>query len=245
MTTLFYDVRRLLVLLFLLILVGGLGALSSMANEEDPRITNRVAVVLTSFPGASAARVEQLVTEKIEAQLKQLDEVDELRSVSTNGLSSITVVLNDNITEPDIPFGLVRDALTDVTPELPAGAGVPLFDDTRAGAYTLLAALTWEAESDLNLVVLRRSALELQDRMRAFPGTELVTLHGASKEEINVALDRSASAELGLTKEQIARAIESADTKVSAGQFKGDKTELNLRKPLCRPILSLLQSAPW
>ncbi|WP_422344683.1 efflux RND transporter permease subunit [Parasphingorhabdus sp.] len=228
MTTLFYDVRRLLVLLFLLILVGGLGALGSMANEEDPRITNRVATVLTSFPGASAARVEQLVTERIEARLKQLDEVDELRSVSTNGLSSIIVVLKDSITEPDTPFGLVRDALTDVTPDLPAGAGVPIFDDTRAGAYTVLVALTWEAESDLNLVVLRRSALELKDRMRAFPGTELVTLHGASKEEISVALDRSASAALGLSKTQIAQAIESADAKVSAGQFKGEQTELNL-----------------
>ncbi|WP_255552009.1 efflux RND transporter permease subunit [Erythrobacter crassostreae] len=226
--TLFYDVRRLLVLLVLLILVGGLGALSSMANEEDPRITNRVATVLTSFPGAGAARVEQLVTERIEARLKQLDEVDELRSVSTNGLSSIAVVLKDSITEPDTPFGLVRDALADVSADLPAGAADPVFDDTRAGAYTMLVALTWEAESDENLVVMRRSALELQDRMRAFPGTELVTLHGASREEVRVALDRSASAALGLSKDQIARAVEAADAKVSAGQFKGDQTELNL-----------------
>lgn len=226
--TLFYDVRRLLILLILLIVVGGMGALSSMPNEEDPRITNRVATVLTPFPGASAARVEQLVTEKIEARLKQLDEVDELRSVSTNGLSSVTVILKDSITEPDTPFGLVRDALTDLTPELPQGASVPIFDDTRSGAYTVLVALTWEADSDLNLVVLRRSALELQDRLRAFPGTELVSLYGASKEEISVALDRSASAALGLSKTQIATAIQSADAKVSAGQFKGAQSEYNL-----------------
>ena len=228
MSTLFFDNRRLLILLLLLVIVGGSAALVSMPNEEDPRITNRVATIFTPFPGASAQRVEQLVTEKIESTLKELEEVDELRSVSTNGLSSVTVVLNDEITDTDGPFGLVRDAVDDVRPRLPQGALDPIFDDSRGAAYTVLAALTWDASSEPNLIVMRRSALELQDRLRALPGTELVTLHGASSEEIIVATDAATTTALGLTKEQIAEAIRQADAKVSAGQFNGDSFEFNL-----------------
>ncbi|MEM8988130.1 MAG: efflux RND transporter permease subunit [Pseudomonadota bacterium] len=243
-STLFFDNRRLLVLFLLFLAVGGGAALFTMPNEEDPRITVRVATIFTPFPGASAARVEQLVTEKIESAVKELDDVDEIRSSSTNGLSAVTVTLSDAVTDTDGPFGLVRDAIDDVRPILPDGALRPIFDDDRGGAYTVLIALTWGLENDPNLLVLRRSALELQDRLRNLPGTELVTLHGASSEEVVVSVNAATTAALGLTKSQIAAAIASADAKVSAGSFNGDRFEYNLELRGEIDTLTRLRSVP-
>jgi len=52
--TLLYDNPRALVLVLLLVFVGGLSAFVTMLQEEDPKITNRVATILPPLPGASA-----------------------------------------------------------------------------------------------------------------------------------------------------------------------------------------------
>ena len=56
---------HLLVLAVLVIAMAGLSALSNLPRIEDPRITTRNALVLTQFPGASAERVEALVTKPL------------------------------------------------------------------------------------------------------------------------------------------------------------------------------------
>ena len=54
---------RLIILGCALLLVAGLAALTALPTTEDPRVMNRVATVLTPFPGATPERVEALVTE--------------------------------------------------------------------------------------------------------------------------------------------------------------------------------------
>ena len=69
---LFTRNRHLLILAVVMILVAGVSALLSLPRIEDPRITTRNATILTPFPGASAARVEALVSKKIEAAVLQI-----------------------------------------------------------------------------------------------------------------------------------------------------------------------------
>jgi len=244
MTTLFYDNRRLLVLALLLIGVGGLSALFTMPLEEDPKITNRSAIVLTPFPGASAERVEALVTEKVENKLREIQEIDEIRSTSRDGLSLVSIVLDETIYETDGPFGRVRDALSDAEKNFPTGAGSPVFDDDRGYAYTVIAALVWEAGNAPNVLILKRIAEELQDRLRDVPGTELVTLFGAPKEEVAVEIDSAVSESLGLEKSDVARIISGADAKVAAGQFHGERNEYTLEVRGELTSLSRLRDVP-
>ncbi len=59
---------RLTVVLLLVIMLGGISAYLSLPQSEDPEFTIRTALVVTYFPGASPARVEQLVTDKTRAE---------------------------------------------------------------------------------------------------------------------------------------------------------------------------------
>ena len=101
MIQLLFQNRRLLGLLTALLIVAGLGALYTLPIAEDPRMENRFALILTPFPGASATRVEALVTEKLEQTLREMPEIKEISSRSGNGMSSITLSLIDSITDPD------------------------------------------------------------------------------------------------------------------------------------------------
>ena len=228
MKTILFDYPRALVLVILLVLVGGISAILVMPQAEDPKITNRVAIVLTPLPGASAERVERLVTQRIEDKLREVEEVDTIRSTSRTGLSSVTVILDETLTETEGAFSIVRDAVADARAGLPSDAGEPRFIDDRGYAYTLLTALIWDADSPPNGLILKRTAEELQSVLRNVPGTEYVAIHGASPEEIAVTLSSDVAQSLGLSEGQIATAIAQADAKGAAGQFFGAQSEYTI-----------------
>ena len=90
---------RLMSLAIILLIVSGLGALSTMPRTEDPIMQNRHATVLTQLPGASAERIEVLITEKIEQKLRKISEIKNITSVSRPGISAVTLELNDEVTD--------------------------------------------------------------------------------------------------------------------------------------------------
>ena len=59
--SLFFRNPRLLATCILLVVVAGSSALATIVRQEDPTITNGVAVIVSPFPGASAERVEARV----------------------------------------------------------------------------------------------------------------------------------------------------------------------------------------
>ena len=225
--SLYYRQPRLLALTLGIILVAGLASLTEIARQEDSTLTNRFATILTAFPGASAERVEALVTEPIEDELREIAEILEITSASRTDLSVVTVELSERVSDPDPIFSEIRDALDDAALEFPAGVFDPVFDDTRGPpAYTLLTGLTWEADGPANRAILDRLSDELQNRLRAVPDTELVDRFGAPDEEILVDVDPALLASLRLTPADVAAAIEGADAKVSAGQVRGAASDL-------------------
>lgn len=225
MSTLFFRNRRLLALLLLLITVSGLASLAVLPRAEDPEIVARNALVTTFFPGADAERVEALVTEKLESELAEVQELREMTSVSRAGVSIVALELVDEVQDASPVWSRVRDRLDDARVVLPPGASEPDFERFEISAFTLIAGLRWGdgRESD---GVLRRWAEELEDRWRALPGTRDVDGYGKPEEEIRVDIDPARLASLGLTPTDVARAIEARDAKVAAGVLRGRGTDL-------------------
>ena len=84
--------------LFTIILLG-ISMYLNLSRDSMPPYTIRVATVVSSFPGASPERVEQLVTDKIEKKAQELPELDEVSSTSRTGLSIVKVTLKDEVRE--------------------------------------------------------------------------------------------------------------------------------------------------
>ena len=95
------------------------GALSyfTLPAREDPQITIREAVVTTNYPGLSAERMELLVTKTLEEAIRQVPEVDEIRSTSMPGVSIIHVDVYDRYFDLDQIWELV-DALIEAHGDL-------------------------------------------------------------------------------------------------------------------------------
>ncbi|MEZ8878446.1 efflux RND transporter permease subunit [Vibrio lentus] len=210
---------RLLILMTALLMVSGISAFMTLPRAEDPVIINRYANITTSFPGASAERVETLVTEVIENKLRELSEVKLVSSTSRPGVSIVTLELNDVITEPEPVWSQARDKLSDIESILPAGSHSPDLDSDHTYAFTTITALTWSGAGEPDRLTLGRYAKELAKRLRTLSGTEFVDEYGMPQEEIQISLRTADAAALGRSSANIAESLEGADAKNSAGEL--------------------------
>jgi multidrug efflux pump subunit AcrB len=229
--TFFYRHPRATVLLLLLLLVDGLAGLLTLPRMEDPLLNDRAALIVTRFPGASAERVEALVTIPIEKELAEVEELKMIRTDSRPGLSTIVVEVKDELSEFISVWSRVRDALDDAKPTFPAGVGEPDFERREARAYAVIIALSWESEAPVSPGILARYGRELEDLLRATSGTEKVDLYGAPIEEIQVRLDPESLVRHRLTPALVAAQISAYDVKSSAGRLTSDEVDLLLEVP--------------
>jgi multidrug efflux pump subunit AcrB len=238
--TTFFRRGHLLVLSIIIILVAGLSAVQNLPRLEDPRIDLRNVLVLTSYPGASAERVEALVSDVLEDELRELFEIKEIKSTSKSGFSFLQIELQDTVDNSNNQqiFSKIRDSIENASTRFPAGVNKPILEDKRgATAFTLLVSMNADIPETTPLSVSGRLASELVDRMRNVVGTELVRVYGEPNEEITVTLDPQALAAAGLSIEQVSQRIRSADPKLPAGVLR--TSQKSIRIQVAEPLESL------
>ena len=237
---LFFRRGHLLVLSILILVVAGMSAINNLPRLEDPRIDTRNVLVITPYPGASAERVEALVSDVIEDELRQLYEIKEMRSTSRAGISVVSIELQawvDKTTNEQI-FSKIRDSLADASQKFPNGAGEPELDEKRgATAFTLLMAVKSPQGTQAPMSILSRMSDELADQLRNVPGTELVRIYGELEEEITVNIDPQQLSSSGLTVAQASQLVAAADPKLPAGVLRS--TEQNIRVQVSEELDSL------
>ncbi len=241
----FYHYPRLLILTILLIIVGGMLSFILLPRMEDPEITQRWGLITTDFPGASVARVENLVTEKLEEELAEVEEIEEIISYSQLGRSSLVIALESEVNQVDEVWSRIRDRLADASAsKLPEGVSEPRYEELLSKAYTFITAIKWELDSPPNYAILSRFGEDLEDQFRALAGTEKVELTGVPQEEILVAVDPTTLSSRGLTPQAVSQIIQTSDAKVSAGQLQGEDSELLLKTDTELDTLERIRQIP-
>jgi multidrug efflux pump len=238
--SLFFRNGHLLVLSIMVLVVAGLSAINNIPRLEDPRIDTRNVLVITPYSGASAERVEALVTDVIEDELRQLYEIKEIKSTSRSGTSVLDIELQAwvNNTNNEQIFSKIRDGLGNAKLKFPKGAGDPFLDERRgATAFTLLVGLQAAQGYSLPLPIISRMADHLSDQLRNVPGTELVRVYGELDEEIQVTIDPQQLISSGLSISQASDLIASADPKTPAGMMYS--TEQNMRMQVAKELDSV------
>src|ERR1043165_5943173 len=135
-----------------------------MPQRKDPEVQVRTAVALVPWPGASAEKVEQLVTKQVEEQMAANTKVTKIESISRTGLAVIYVELDENLKETGKEFDDIKLKLDGIR-DLPSGAGpinfIKDFGDTAALMLTVASPKVDDAEIDLRAHAIQ-AAIEKQ-----------------------------------------------------------------------------------
>src|SRR5215510_8084029 len=153
----------------------GIYGFLSMPQRKDPDIPVRVALVLTSWPGASSEKVEQLVTQKIEETIAKNSKIEKLESVSRTGLSAVYITLDEAVKDRGKEFDDIKLKLDAIT-NLPDGAGpiqfIKDFGDTAAMMLTVASPKVDRVAVELRAAGIRQ-AIESVRRGTSATGTRL------------------------------------------------------------------------
>ena len=116
--------------MILVIVVVGIVGYKNLSLDRFPKVDLPIVVVITALPGASPEQVETELSDKIEESVNTISGIEELRSISTEGVSQVVVsfTLDKNI---DTATQEVRDHLSTVLANLPEGTKTPIVSKLR------------------------------------------------------------------------------------------------------------------
>ncbi len=201
----------------LLVLLGGLVSLPGLQIENLPAIAPGRVSVSTSYPGASPEVVEQGVTTLLEKQLNGLERLDQIRSTSSAGSSSITLSFEGG--DPEINQINAQNEAAVVNPRLPpqvARFGVQV----RRSSDDLLMVLSFSAEAGTYDQVFLSGWVEqvVIDRLQRVSGVGEARLFGGSPLAFRLWLDPARLNQLGLTITDVRDALEEQNVLAALGQ---------------------------
>lgn len=215
-----YSIKNRLIMFIVMLasLLGGWYAYENMGRFEDPEFTIRTAVVVAQYPGATPEEVAREVTDPLETAIQQLQEVDEISSVSSAGLSRINVNIKYEFspTKADLQaiWSKLRNKIADASSTLPPGVQPPIVNDDFGDVYGLYYLLTGEGYS---MRELEDYAKRLRGDLLSVDGVAKVSLHGAQREAIYVEISRERAAAIGASVGQIYNDLAQQNAVTSAG----------------------------
>lgn len=174
------DKNRITFMVLATIILMGLVMYSGLSRDSMPPYTVRVATVVSTFPGASPERVEQLVSDKIEKIAQELPELKEVTSTSRTGLSVVSVTLKDEVskTKMQAVWDRLRRKLTAMQ-GLPQGVTPNLNDDGIGDVYGIVVGLTSDGYS---YAEMKDYADDIKDDLIKLPDAAKVTLGGIQED---------------------------------------------------------------
>lgn len=178
---------------------------SSLRFDAFPDLTNTQVQVLTTSPGMAAEEVELLVTRPLERALGGVAEVDEVRSISRDGVSAITVVFHDG-TDLWRARQAVKEQVDIASGELPPGAGTPSLGPPSTGLGEIVQ-FTVRSDDRPPSALVRVFERDIAPRLRAVDGVVEVNAWGGGAPQLEVRVDPWRLASRGLAPSAVEAAI--------------------------------------
>ena len=214
-------------LALLLLGIGGIFALLNIGRLEDPAFTIKTAVVVVQYPGASAQQVEEEVTLPLENAIQQLPYLDNVSSISSNGLAQITVNIASRYHSSELPqiWDELRRRVGDATRMFPPGVAAPFVNDDFGDVFGFFFALSGDNFTNDELV---QYAEQLRRKLVLVPGVGKVAIGGAIQPQINVDISLQKMAARGITLSQLSATLARLNVVSSAGEIASGSESIRL-----------------
>lgn len=209
----------------LLLFVYGIIAFLDLPRAKDPGFIIRTATVVTYFPGASAKRVEQLVTDKLEKEIQQMSEIDFIKSTSKNGVSIIFVNVLEKYKNMRPIWDNLRRKVDDAKRVLPQGTSNPIVNDEFGDVYGTLISITSDG---LNFSELEDIANDTKDFFLRIDDVAKIQILGIQPQVVYIEFDNSKLARLDLSASYLKSILESKNIVLSGGNIKIDTNRLSI-----------------
>lgn len=216
--------RITFIILFLIVFLGFF-AIFTMPKEAEPEIRVPFAVVSVGYPGANPSDVEELVTDKLEEKIKNLEKIKSYESSSGVGYASIFV---EFAAEADIKDSVqkLNDAVDEAKPELPEEANDPQVKEINFNDFSIV---TYSLLGNYSDVELKSIAEIIQDEIEEIKDVSKASIIGGVEREFQILVDQTKLANYGLSISSVVNSLSATNFNLPAGEIEIDQFEYTVR----------------
>ena len=212
------DNKKLVLFFVAILVVGGVISYIDMPKLEDPALKVKQAMVVTTYPGASAHEVELEVTDRLEKAIREMSSVSSVQSQSMADLSIITVELMTTIPEDQVEqeWDMLRRKVDNAAANLPSGATTPMVKDDFGDVYGMFYAISGDGLSDRELSdyaeLVKRNVADIE-------GVSRVDIYGKRQECIYIEMKQEKMANLGVMPTEVIQTLNNQNKTTYAGYY--------------------------
>jgi multidrug efflux pump len=195
------------------LLTAGTYSVITIPKENAPEVIVPIGIVSTPFPGASAADVEELVTNKIEDTTDNLDNVNKVTSRSQTGFSVVVVEFNASA-DVDTAIEDLKNAVDSAKPELPDDANDPQVSKVNFADQPVI---VFSVSSDALSTEFTKIAKDVEREIEEVSGVSRVDVSGAPRRETQVVVDPALLQNFGLGLSDVILGIASQNATLPIG----------------------------
>ncbi|BCW87318.1 Swarming motility protein SwrC [Alphaproteobacteria bacterium SO-S41] len=223
-----FAVRNWQFTLVMTLLFAALGynAFMQIPRAEDPSFNAPFFTVITQAPGMEASEVEKLITDPIEDAFNELDDVHEIKSTTTNGVAVVNVQFEWGLPDMDRKYDEIIREMNRLRPELPDAVRDVKVRKGQPG-YTNI--IQFALIGDVSYRELTDRARDFKDTVEGVNGVRQVEVWGGPVPEVRVALDLPKMSRLGVSIDQVSRAIQGENAEIPGGAVEAGGTRFNLK----------------
>ena len=221
--------HRSLVWYFMLIfVVAGTLSYMNLGREEDPAFTIKTMIINAQWPGASAEEVTLQVTDRIEKKLEELDALDNTRSVTQAGQTTVFVDLLSSTKASEVTdnWVRVRHMMDDIKGQLPTGVVGPFFNDSFGDVYGNIYAFTSDG---LTQRQMRDLVEDARAKLLTVPNVGKIDVIGAQDEVIYLEFSTRKIAALGIDQQTILDTLQAQNAVTQSGVVEAGAERIALR----------------
>jgi HAE1 family hydrophobic/amphiphilic exporter-1 len=213
------------VIILLLTVVGGF-AFFTLGVDRFPKIDLPTVTVSTTNQGAAPEEIETEVTDLIEGVVNTVPGIDEMRSSSSQGRSSVTVTFNLE-KDPDVATQEVRDKVSTVVNRLPETADPPVVTKADPDSQPVIQYAISAPRSTIELTDLIQQ--QIQERLESADGVGEVVVYGGRQREIKVYVDPDRLRAYNLSVTDVVNALRTQNLELPGGRLNEGARTVTLR----------------
>jgi HAE1 family hydrophobic/amphiphilic exporter-1 len=212
--------------IILTIVVVGFVGYKNLAVDRFPNVDLPIVTVVTTLPGASPQEIETEISDKVEEAINTISGIDELRSISTEGVSQVVVSFQ---LDKDINVAAqeVREHVSAVQPDLPEGTKSPVIAKVDPDAAPVLF-LALESTRPIRETT-EYADHEVRQALENVEGVGQVTIIGGRKRQIQIDLDAARLRAAGVSAVDVQRAVVSQNLAAPGGAVDTGPQRLTFR----------------
>lgn len=228
-----FSIRRPVFTIVMMFLVIILGAVSFFRIPVTliPELNPPIAVVVTSYPGASPTEVSEKITKPLEDSLSTTPGLKTIQSSSQEGSNFILLMFDWSTKIDDVQMDIMQRV--DQVP-VPEGANDPRFLKFDPAQFPVIQLSLNAVDEETDI---RELAEQLEVELRRTKGVASVTVSGQLVEEVQITLDQKKLEKNGLVQEDVVQVIQANNVSMP-----GEPIETKDGKQLTTRILSMLTS---